>query len=121
MKNTVARSRSDETNFGIEIREFFPKDGVITYGTGRGSARMQSFLRKDRINGAYYYIIPPLAICRWLFDVNTGQEHDWAIWSEGQTGRIDLGCQVSCLLIQLKLRMMRKKWTREPRILSIMS
>jgi hypothetical protein len=81
-KNSVARSRSDETNFGIEMREFFPKNGVIEYGTGRGSGRMLSFLKKDRIGGAYYYIIPSLGICRWLFDVITGQEHDWALWSE---------------------------------------
>jgi hypothetical protein len=82
MKNSVARSRSDETTFGIEMREFFPKDGKIEYGTGRGSGRLISFLKKDRIGGAYYYIIPPLAICRWLFDVITGQEHDWALWSD---------------------------------------
>ena len=82
-KNMAARSRSDESSFGIEMREFFPKDGVIAYGTGRGSGRILSFLRKERISGAYYYIIPSLYICRWLFDVITGQEHDWALWTEG--------------------------------------
>jgi hypothetical protein len=67
------------------MREFFPKDGAITYGTGRGSGRMLSFLRKERIGGAYYYIIPSLFICRWLFDVNTGQEHDWEMWSSEES------------------------------------
>jgi hypothetical protein len=84
MKNSVARSRSDETTFGIEMREFFPKDGVIAYGAGRGSGRMISFLRKDRIGGVYYYIIPSLHTYRWLFDVITGQEHDWSLWTENQ-------------------------------------
>lgn len=97
MKNTVARSRSDETNFGIEIREFFPKDGVITYGIGRGSARMQSFLRKDRINTIILYRPWPFA-----GGCLTSIQAKSMIGQYGQkakTGRINSGCQASCLLI----------------------
>lgn len=64
----VGKNKSHETSFGMRLTQFFPLLGVKGSPVRDRNNRMMGSLRSAQIEREWYYIIPPLNVCREMFD-----------------------------------------------------
>ncbi|HSY77217.1 MAG TPA: primase-helicase family protein, partial [Bacteroidia bacterium] len=73
----VEKSKSDSVSFGMRFAKFFPViDGHGKLLRDRNDAPLK-FLKTDKHQEVPCYIVPPLSVCRAMFDNYLGQKCDW--------------------------------------------
>jgi hypothetical protein len=89
MNKRVEKNRSDEISFGARFSKFFPvvndKQEIVNDRDGK----QMKYLKTDKVQENNCYIIPPLNICRNLFDAYMGQKCDWEYiedWTDSSFG-----------------------------------
>lgn len=89
MNKRQGKNRSDEVSFGMRFSKFFPViDDNGTIQTDRDGKQMK-LLKADKYTELNCYVIPPLQVCRRLFDAYIGHRCEWPYtedWTDKQFG-----------------------------------
>jgi hypothetical protein len=77
MNRKVEKNRSDSVSFGMRFSKFFPViDGHGKLLRDRSDNPMK-FLKEDVFDKCHCHVIPPLIVCRRMFDSYLGQACEW--------------------------------------------
>jgi Family of unknown function (DUF5906) len=91
MNKKAEKNRSDEVSFGMTFSKFFPIINERGEEIKDRDGKPMKYLKTDKIQETNHYIIPPLIVCRRLFDVFYGQKFVWPDndeWVEKQYGDV---------------------------------
>lgn len=89
MNKRVEKNRSDEISFGARFAKFFPIVNDKQEIQNDRDGKPMKYLKTDKVQETNCYIIPPLDMCRNLFDAYMGQKCEWEHiehWSDKQYG-----------------------------------